>query len=227
MCRYVIRTTNSLGCRPFPTPQAWRSSRTSCHCTSSTSGAEVDIGLFVGGLGAQPELGELGGKLVHLLSGNRLAPLERPVAVLAHLAVVDAESRAGDPVHVRQRAGPEDAHELFAECPGSLGILVALQAENAPGRDLPGGDYVHDRSLSVQMFDEVSGQDAPSRVVPLDTGPVPGNPLGSGVRFQLDDHLDLGERDSDLPKRRHQAGLFQLTGLVDAIARDRVDPCRR
>jgi hypothetical protein len=64
-------------------------------------------------------------------------------------------------------------------------------------------------------------------MVPLDTGPVSGDLPGGDLRLQTDYDLDLGKWDPDLAKRRHQAGPFQLTDLVRAIARIRIDTRRQ
>jgi hypothetical protein len=64
-------------------------------------------------------------------------------------------------------------------------------------------------------------------MIPLGSGPVCGDPSGGDVRLQTDDNLDLGEWNPDLAKRRHQASPLQLTDLVRAIARIRVDAGRR
>src|ERR1700729_300318 len=55
---------------------------------------EVDIRLTVGWLDTQDQLGELRREFFGLGGGDRPAPLDRPVAVRAHLAPVDAERGA-------------------------------------------------------------------------------------------------------------------------------------
>jgi len=64
-------------------------------------------------------------------------------------------------------------------------------------------------------------------MIPLGSGPVCGDPSSGDMRLQTDDNLDLGEWNPDLAKRRHQASPLQLTDLVRAIARIRVDAGRR
>src|SRR5690242_12848730 len=46
-------------------------------------------------------------------------------------------------------------------------------------------------------------------------------------RLERQDRLDLRERDPQLAQRSDQACLFQLGGLVEAVARVLIHPCRR
>jgi hypothetical protein len=56
-------------------------------------------------------------------------------------------------------------------------------------------------------------------MVLFDAGPVSGDPLRSVLGLQRDDDLDLGERDADLTEHRHQARLFELARLREAVGR--------
>ena len=51
----------------------------------------------------------------------------------------------------------------------------------------------------------------------LDGVPVLGDPLGGGIRLELDDRLDLGERDLQLPQGSYKPGAFELRRRVVAI----------
>ena len=46
-------------------------------------------------------------------------------------------------------------------------------------------------------------------------------------RLERQDRLDLRQRDLQLAQRRDQACLLELAGLVEAVARVLVHPCRR
>jgi hypothetical protein len=119
-----------------------------------------------------------------------------------------------------------DADNLLAEIPGALLIHVPLETQHAARRDLAGGDLVHDRPLSVQAVDYMTGQVPTRRMFPLDLGPAPGGMAGRGSRLQTEYDPDLGEWEPDLAKGRDKARLLQLPGLVRAIAGVRIDARR-
>src|ERR1700722_5683805 len=81
------------------------------------AGSEGGVRLAVGGLDAQGQFGELRREFFGLVVGNRLAPFDRPVAVGADLAPVDAEEGALPAFDPGQPLIADDADELLAERP--------------------------------------------------------------------------------------------------------------
>ena len=59
--------------------------------------------------------------------------------------------------------------------------------------------------LSLQTVDEVAGEVPPSRVLGLGGVPVLGDPRGGRIWLEVDDRLDLGERDLQLPQGSYNA----------------------
>ena len=131
-----------------------------------TAGTEVDVGLAVGGLDPQGQLGELRRQSLGLGAGDRPAPFDRPVAVCAHLAPVDTERGALPAVDPGQPLIADDADELLAERPQARFADVALQAQQAALRHLPGHDLVHDNAPSGEPVDE-GGDQCPLPGVPF------------------------------------------------------------
>ena len=150
---------------------------------------------------------------------DRLAHLDRAVAVGAHLTPVDGEHRAFTPLHLRQRSLAQDRDELLAERPRSLFVDIALQAEHAPLGYLSCSDFVHDGPLSTQSVDEVVGELAARVVHRLDLPPVRRYPLRGINRIACEQFLDRGKRQVELAQHRYKARRFELRDVVVAIAR--------
>src|ERR1035437_5990283 len=84
------------------------------------------------GFSSQAQLGILRSKRLRVFLRNRPAPLDRAVAIGAHLTPVDTEHCPFTSVHLRQRSLAQDRDEFLAERPRALFVDVALQAKQAP-----------------------------------------------------------------------------------------------
>ena len=182
--------------------------------------------LLVCGLRSQGQLGIVRRERLRVRLEDRLAPLDRAVAVGAHFAPVDGEHRALSARQLRERPLAQDRNELLAERPRARFVDVALQAEQAPRGHLACGDFVHDRPTSTQSVDEVRGELAARRVGGLDFPPVRGDAL-CGIGGIAREHFpDRRKRQLELAQHRNEARLVELRLVVVAIARDAVDACR-
>jgi hypothetical protein len=73
---------------------------------------------------------------------------------------------------LRERSLAQDRDELLAERPRTRLVNVALQAEQAPRRQLARRDFVRDRPGSTKVADEVLGELASGDVGGLGLSPV-------------------------------------------------------
>src|ERR1017187_3277987 len=175
------------------------------------------------GFSPQAQLRVMRRKRLRVRLRDRLAHLDRAVAVGAHFTPVDGEHRAFTTLHLRQRPLAQDRDELLAERPRSLLVDIALQAEQAPLGYLSCGDFVHDGPLSTQSVDEVVGELAARVVYGLDLPPVRRYPLCGINRIAYEQFLYRGKRQFKLTEHRNEARRFELRGVVVAIAGGFVD----
>src|ERR1700683_4170550 len=111
-------------------------------------------------LGSQRQLGIVRRERFRLRGRDWRTPFDRAIAVGVYQTPPDAERRAFSSFDLRERALAHNRDELLAERPHLLLLDVALETEQAPLRDLPRGDFVHDGLLPAQPADEAVGYTA-------------------------------------------------------------------
>ncbi len=106
-------------------------------------------------------------------------------------------------------------------------VDVALQAQQAASRHLPGRDFVHDSAPSGEPINEDADELPLSGVVRLGVAPERTHSPDYLGRIECQPLLDGRERDANVAKRRDQPCLLELTAFVVAVAGQVIDARRR